>query len=605
MAAIELKCTKCGTRYRLMRQPPDNQVKCRKCGMVISIEPEPQEQPEVQQQAKVQPAPAEADLAGHDLGGYRLLALVDRGQQMDVYKAQQVAMRRTVAVGVLRSELSSDPATVETFVADARLVAAMQSPNIISIYDVSAEQLPCYFSMEYAEGSTIRQMVDSAGPPPLTDAVRVAVTIGSALTHALRHKVASVGLTSSTVMLTTQGEVKILPEALSAVEQKGREPVEGQCTQQLGALLYALLTGVEVAGEKKIDPPSAHNAGISPLLDRVVLQMLKGQKGYTSLVAATNELKRLSGRPRNVEHRVEQKLRHGRHRQKKANPKVILITLAVFLVCGAVLGGILWHLLRQGKVTQHLAKIEITEAEKNDRGFVKFAEEFIAEYPKHPRRAELAAKIEEKKKLLAKAQREEEARIKMREMVQDAESQAHLITKHSAKLDKLLEEYADVENIDKLIEHSKKGLDVVWEGQRSIDKQEIENDIVRRRFGQAYEKLNKLQEKYVCEDADIDDQARVKAHLDNLKTIIDRIINDEFIKFTTYAADFQMNGKVDKAIELLQKVVNEWGVERYAQLAQEQIDRLKHAPPPEKGTDEPGEDQAPVGTDTRAINEGL
>jgi len=589
MAAIQVQCSNCGARYKLLRRPPQNRVKCRKCGAVITLEP------------GADGRTAE-DWTGREFGGYRLLELISRGDLVDVYRAEQVAMRRMVAVAVLRSEHAEDPATVEAFVAGARLVAAMQSPNIISIYDVNAGSLPCYFSMEYVEGSTVREMLDTMGTPPPADAVRVAATVGSALTHALRHGAGAFRVAPDTVMLTNKGEVKILPEAFPAGSEKGRESGESQAIRQLGALLYVMLTGIDVGNAKKAPPPSEHKADISAALDRAVLQMLKGQKGYSSLVAATTELKHLSGRPRRVASTAEHTVRHVHHQQKTRSRKAVVITLLLMAVCGATVAGLAFYLLRQGDIAGCLNKISIAESEEDDEGFVAYAEEFIQKYPSHPSVAELKRKVERKKEALAKKRREEEAQTKVGEALEDAERAPHRVSAHVSALEALKEKYADVEGFDRLIERSKQRVLAIWNSQRDVDRQEVEQTVRKRRFGLAYEKIDELHKKYAGDDPE--DRKRVEDHIKTLKMLVDKTANDEFIRFTNYAFTYQAGGKVDKAIELFQSVVDNWGVEKYAELARQQIERLKQAPPPTPENERPAQ-EAPPGEDTEAINRGL
>src|SRR6201997_4899007 len=106
--------------------------------------------------------------AGTRLGPYEIIAQVGAGGMGEVYKARDTRLDRTVAIKVSAAQFS------ERFEREARAVAALNHPNICTLYDVG----PNYLVMELIEGES------PEGPMPLDEALRIARQIGAALAEA-------------------------------------------------------------------------------------------------------------------------------------------------------------------------------------------------------------------------------------------------------------------------------------------------------------------------------------------------------------------------------------------------------------------------------------
>ena len=104
------------------------------------------------------PAPV-SELAGRVLADrYRLTALVGAGASAQVYVADDVQLRRRVAVKVLHPALAHDPMFLRRFQAEAQAAAALNHPNLVAVYDWGQEDLPFLVS-EYLEGGTLRTVL--------------------------------------------------------------------------------------------------------------------------------------------------------------------------------------------------------------------------------------------------------------------------------------------------------------------------------------------------------------------------------------------------------------------------------------------------------------
>ena len=103
--------------------------------------------------------------AGDKFGPYEVIALVGAGGMGEVYRARDPRLNRDVAIKTSTAQFS------ERFEREARAVAALNHPNICTLYDVG----PDYLVMEYVEGADLK------GPLPLDEALRVARQIADAL----------------------------------------------------------------------------------------------------------------------------------------------------------------------------------------------------------------------------------------------------------------------------------------------------------------------------------------------------------------------------------------------------------------------------------------
>src|SRR5262245_66084262 len=94
---------------------------------------------------------------GTRLGPYEIVAPIGAGGMGEVYKAKDTRLDRIVAVKVLPSHVSSDPVLRERFEREARTIAALNHPNICTLYDVGHEADTEFLVLEYLEGQTLAE----------------------------------------------------------------------------------------------------------------------------------------------------------------------------------------------------------------------------------------------------------------------------------------------------------------------------------------------------------------------------------------------------------------------------------------------------------------
>src|SRR6266567_763765 len=145
-------------------------------------------------------------IAGARLGPYEILAPIGAGGMGEVYKARDTRLDRTVAVKICAEQFS------ERFQREAEAVAALNHPNICTLYDVG----PNYLVMEYIEGPTLGERL-KPGPLSVEDAFGIAKQIAAALEHAHDKAVVHRDLKPANVKIRPDGTVKVLDFGLAKV----------------------------------------------------------------------------------------------------------------------------------------------------------------------------------------------------------------------------------------------------------------------------------------------------------------------------------------------------------------------------------------------------
>jgi Tol biopolymer transport system component/predicted Ser/Thr protein kinase len=150
--------------------------------------------------------------ASEKVGRYEILALIGKGGMGEVYKAHDPAAGRDVAVKVAHARFS------DRFSREARAVAALNHPNICTLYDVG----PDYLVMEYVEGPTLAERIER-GPIPLAEALEIARQMAAALEEAHQNGIVHRDFKPANVKLKPNGAVKVLDFGLAKQSNPSRE----------------------------------------------------------------------------------------------------------------------------------------------------------------------------------------------------------------------------------------------------------------------------------------------------------------------------------------------------------------------------------------------
>jgi serine/threonine protein kinase len=181
---------------------------------------------------------------GTRLGAYEILSAIGAGGMGEVYRARDTRLDRTVALKILPTQLAANPQFRERFEREARTVSQLTHPNICTLYDVGetgdgpAGAATHFLVMEHLEGETLSARL-ARGRLPVSDAVRIALEIASALDHAHRHGIIHRDLKPGNVMLTKSG-AKLLDFGLAKEEAASAvRDVSGAAMSTMAAPLTA------------------------------------------------------------------------------------------------------------------------------------------------------------------------------------------------------------------------------------------------------------------------------------------------------------------------------------------------------------------------------
>jgi serine/threonine-protein kinase len=153
---------------------------------------------------------------GDSVGPYRIVEQLGRGGVAIVYKAYHPALDRHVAVKVLNPAFNEDPAFIEHFEREARLVARLGHPNIVPVYDFANYNGRPYLVMKYIEGETLKSRL-ARGAPSNAEILAVVTSMGAALSHAHRQGILHLDIKPSNVLIGADGTMYLADFGLAHI----------------------------------------------------------------------------------------------------------------------------------------------------------------------------------------------------------------------------------------------------------------------------------------------------------------------------------------------------------------------------------------------------
>ena len=240
-------------------------------------------------------------------GRYRIVRKLGSGGMANVYLAEDQELGRRVAIKILNDRHANDDQFVERFRREAKNAAGLSHPNIVSIYDRGEAEGTYYIAMEFLDGRSLKELIVSRGPAPISVAIDYTRQILGALRFAHRNGIVHRDIKPHNVLVDSEGRLKVtdfgiaragasqMTEAgsiigtaqyLSPEQAKGSPVDQTSDLYSVGILLYELLTGaVPFTGDTPVeiamkhlsaipDPPSSHRAEIPRELDKVVQRAL-------------------------------------------------------------------------------------------------------------------------------------------------------------------------------------------------------------------------------------------------------------------------------------------------------------------------------------------
>jgi beta-lactam-binding protein with PASTA domain len=237
-------------------------------------------------------------------GRYRVESLIARGGMATVCLGTDTRLDRTVALKIMHAELATDEDFVRRFVGEARSVARLSHPNVVTVFDQGADGRTLYLAMEYVPGRTLRDLLTERGVLPPREALDIMEGVLAGLAAAHEAGIAHRDVKPENVLLTDTRVVKVadfgLARVLAGVSQTrsgmiigtaaylAPEQVSGGAADArtdvyaAGVMLFELLTGRQPhTGESPlavahkhvneiVPPPSSIVPGLPPALDTLV-----------------------------------------------------------------------------------------------------------------------------------------------------------------------------------------------------------------------------------------------------------------------------------------------------------------------------------------------
>ena len=205
-------------------------------------------------------------MIGTLLGGrFRLERKLGSGGMSTVYRAFDETLERWVAIKLMHADITTDAAAIERFRREARSVARLSHPHVVSVIDAGDGDGHPYIVLEYVEGETLKALIRRDGPMDVSEAVAYAIEVGMALSAAHQARLVHRDVKPQNVLIDTEGRAKLTDFGISrsleaegltqdgkvvgttdyvSPEQALGQDVTGQSDiYSLGVCLYEMLTG--------------------------------------------------------------------------------------------------------------------------------------------------------------------------------------------------------------------------------------------------------------------------------------------------------------------------------------------------------------------------
>ncbi|GAC1640753.1 MAG: hypothetical protein NVS4B12_02420 [Ktedonobacteraceae bacterium] len=211
------------------------------------------------------------ELAGQSLGGYQLEEEIGHGSMGVVYRGKQIALGREVAIKVLPKTLARDASYVARFIREAQIIAGLNHPNIVHIYDAGQQNKLLYFVMEYVQGPTLSSLLYLDETIPQHLALEYGAQIADALDAAYKERdVIHRDIKPENLMLNRWGKIKVMDFGLARAT--GHQPITVAKTL-VGSIYYA--SPEQVWGQTLDNRSDVYALGV------VLYEMVTGQRPFT------------------------------------------------------------------------------------------------------------------------------------------------------------------------------------------------------------------------------------------------------------------------------------------------------------------------------------
>jgi len=185
---------------------------------------------------------------GENVGPYRIISQLGQGGMATVFKAYHPALDRYVAIKVLHPAFMGDPGFLARFQREAKVVASLDHPNIVPVYDYAEHSGRPYLVMKFVEGETLKARM-TRGPLSREEGLRIIERTGAGLAYAHNKGILHRDIKPSNVLLTPDGSVYLADFGLARIAEAGESTLSSDT--MLGTPQY--ISPEQARGEKNLD----------------------------------------------------------------------------------------------------------------------------------------------------------------------------------------------------------------------------------------------------------------------------------------------------------------------------------------------------------------
>jgi eukaryotic-like serine/threonine-protein kinase len=220
--------------------------------------------------------------AGTQLAHYKVISMLGAGGMGEVYLAEDMRLRRKVALKMLAPELTGDEHGLQRFEQEARAASALNHPNILTVYEFGQADGLHFIASEFVEGATLRQRL-GGGRLELNAALDIAIQIASALAAAHASGIVHRDIKPENVIVRSDGIVKVLDFGIAKLSPRR----SGQAVRRSASNVAVLTSepGIVLGTPKYMSPEQARGIAVDARSDifslgSVIYEMVTGRAAF-------------------------------------------------------------------------------------------------------------------------------------------------------------------------------------------------------------------------------------------------------------------------------------------------------------------------------------